>query len=851
MTIACLLAVASSAVAANQFVAPTPAWVVEPPSRQINTERLSQVSGGIYYLVLDRQVRWLPERQETHRRVTYKITDRQGLEEGAKILMNFDPSHEAISFHRVDIVRDGNRLRQLDEIEIRTYQREAELDSGIVDGHLTAHADIVDVRVGDIVDYELSVTSTPQLGLEGYDDGFYALWQVPVAYQRFRVSLPVGRALKSRSYGLDVEPSVGTADGMSVHEWVFEDPEPIVGEAEQPVWNIQGGVLLTTTQAWPEISRLLAPHYLVRQELPSDFRDKVDDIARKVQGRFDRITEVLRLVQDSIRYVGNEIGPGAYIPRTPETTLRNGFGDCKDKTILLIAALRHLGIDAVPALVHLTKGHGIGDRPPALSAFNHVIAQVTEGATTYWLDPTLSHQGGRLPDLLPPDYGYALPISEAGDELVMLPDVPMVEPGIHVKEAFAFPAEAQNLTLKVETTYSGRAADGFRWQAANTSESRLERNYFDYYEKRYPGLEQGGRVMVSDDRDANRIVVEELYQLGLDTLRRNDFGLKFPLTAYNLEVFTSVSTKGRTQPVAVRYPVFRQHDILVSGLRSPYTGPRRISIDNDHLKFDMSSKSAEGTLQISWQLRTKQRAIKPAHVADYMDSVRTVSDVLYWTYDFQTVGDDDLTGDDLILLGIVAFGVVLPLLVLIGLGLRFGLKADADYRAEAVFFPVSLVKFSVMSICTFMLYPLFWMLKFWRWQRQVKGDAIMPFWRTVFTVIWLFPAFRLANNQLHVGKIPTWVGVLAVVWLVVTVVASSDFSAMGVVVDTITLLLSLFGWLAFLPAVIAVNRLNDEMSFAMESNSKFNGWNITGIVIGSVLIVLIVLGVYVGITEQA
>ena len=351
----------------------------------------------------------------------------------------------------------------------------------------------------------------------------------------------------------------------------------------------------------------------------------------------------------------------------------------------------------------------------------------------------------------------------------------------------------------------------------------------------------------------NRILVEEAYRLSKEALARNDFGLRFPLSAYNLEVFTSVSTRGRTQPVLVKHPVFRRHDISVSGLKSTYIGPERTSVDNDHLTFDISSKGGQGSLQISWKLRTKQRVIEAPQLSGYMASVHTISDILYWTYDFQTDGADEFTNDDYILfalLGLVALLVVVPILLVIILGLRFGLRADADYREEAVFFPVSLVKFSVMSACTFMLYPLFWMFKFWRWQKQIKGAAVMPFWRTFFSVIWLYPTFRLANSQLETGKVPNWIGVVAAIWLVATVVASGDNSGFGPVADLTTLVLSLFGWLAFLPAVIAVNRLNGELSFALETNSRFNGWNIAGIVIGSVLLVLIVLGVYAGFTEQ-
>jgi hypothetical protein len=825
---------------ANDLAAPAPDWVIDAPAAQPNESRLPQVSGGTYFLVLDRQVMWVPERQVTFRRVAYKITERLGLEEGARILWSYDPTHESIRFHRIDIVRDGARLPQLDKTAIRTYQREEELDQGIVDGHLTAHADIADVRVGDVIEYELSVTSKPQLALGDFNDGFYARWEVPLAYQRYRLLLPGGQDLQVREYGIELQPDKTVTNGMTAYEWIMRDIEPVPSEAEQPVWHIQGGVLLSTTSRWAEVSKLLAPHYLLQRPLPADFQSKVDDIARRFPGRLDRVTEVLRLVQDSIRYVGNEIGRGAYIPRAPEATLRNGYGDCKDKTVLLISALQHLGMDASAALVHLSKGHGLKDRPPALSAFNHVIAVVRDGTATYWLDPTLSHQGGRLPDLAPPDYGYALPITETGADLVVIPDAIPDAADIDVKEVLAFPTEGQRIAFDVETVYTGVQADNLRWKISSTSESQIERNYFDYYAKRYPGLEAGGGISVTDDRDSNRISVTESYFLSTEALKKNDFGQRFPLTAYNLELLPNVTAQGRTQPVSISFPVNRRHVITVTGLQTPYIGPDRRDVENDFLKFSLQSPPTQGGLEISWQLQTKQRQVEAGQVGELTESVRQVSDALYWTYDFvsEPGAEEDLTDEDYLLIAIAILVLVVPIVLVVIFGLRYGLRADASYRAEAQFFPVSMSKFVIMSISSFMLYNLFWMYKFWRWKREMEGAKIMPAWRTFFCIIWLFPTFREANNRLGDAKIPVWIGVVGAIWLVVSTIANSVPADANPTDFYISLVVGLLGWLAFVPPVIAVNRLNGGDSAALKANSRYNGWNIAGMVIGFLFLFL-------------
>src|SRR3546814_13646976 len=81
----------------------------------------------------------------------------------------------------------------------------------------------------------------------------------------------------------------------------------------------------------------------------------------------DRVTEVTRYIQDNIRYVGEEMGEGSYVPRRPALVLERGYGDCKDKSLLLAVALRRVGIDAVPALVSTSPGFDLPDRKSVVS----------------------------------------------------------------------------------------------------------------------------------------------------------------------------------------------------------------------------------------------------------------------------------------------------------------------------------------------------------------------------------------------------------------------------------------------------------------------------------------------------
>ncbi len=93
------------------------------------------------------------------------------------------------------------------------------------------------------------------------------------------------------------------------------------------------------------------------------------------------------------------LGESGYTPARPQEVLERKYGDCKDKSILLISLLHSLNIEAKPMLL-ITSDEGVV-RPDFPSwEFNHMIVKVTgTDAKNYWLDPTVNHCAlGQLPD---------------------------------------------------------------------------------------------------------------------------------------------------------------------------------------------------------------------------------------------------------------------------------------------------------------------------------------------------------------------------------------------------------------------------------------------------------------------
>lgn len=113
------------------------------------------------------------------------------------------------------------------------------------------------------------------------------------------------------------------------------------------------------------------------------------------------IAKVVERLHREVRYTGVEFGAARLIPEYPAETLRRRFGDCKDKSTLLVAALRASGIEAYLALLAAGDDQDVSPELPGLGMFNHAIVYLPgagEAGADLWIDATAEYaRVGTLP----------------------------------------------------------------------------------------------------------------------------------------------------------------------------------------------------------------------------------------------------------------------------------------------------------------------------------------------------------------------------------------------------------------------------------------------------------------------
>ena len=134
------------------------------------------------------------------------------------------------------------------------------------------------------------------------------------------------------------------------------DYSPVFEVTSFPSWAAVGAAYWSTAQ------RKAAVTPLVKQV--------ADQIAGKLHG-WNAVKALYMWESQHIHYIGLELGVGGYVPISANTTLRTGYGDCKQHSTLLEALLAARGIRADPVLINWNDGFNLLPLPGL--DFNHAI----------------------------------------------------------------------------------------------------------------------------------------------------------------------------------------------------------------------------------------------------------------------------------------------------------------------------------------------------------------------------------------------------------------------------------------------------------------------------------------------
>ncbi|MCL9983716.1 MAG: transglutaminase, partial [Erythrobacter sp.] len=193
---------------------------------------------------------------------------------------------------------------------------------------------------------------------------------------------------------------------------------------------------------WQAVSRRFHGLFAEASKLRADspLREEAAAIKAATPDPLAQAQAALQLVQQQVRYVYVGLDGGNFTPATADETWERRYGDCKGKTVMLLALLGELGIPAEAVLVNNSGStDGLDQRLANPGMFDHVLVRAQIGGKTIWLDGTLPEViDGRADPFLP--YQWVLPLVAKGSTIERLPEKPLALP--QVMELYEIDASA-------------------------------------------------------------------------------------------------------------------------------------------------------------------------------------------------------------------------------------------------------------------------------------------------------------------------------------------------------------------------------------------------------------------------
>lgn len=501
-------------------IGPPPAWV---EAASIPAAPAADADTPAFVVLLDdRQRRFGAEADEFYRRRVVKVLKPEALTALGTVQVVWKPDTEDLTLNSLKIFRQGETVDVLSGAPFLVLRRETNLERAMLDGRLTATKQLEGLRIGDIIEFSSSVRRRDPV-YQGRSEIYDALQHVGVAGRvRMKETWATTKPIRWRKTEGLPEPviSKGASETVLLVDATDLKP-PLPPRGAPPRFTRLGGLELTQFADWAEVSALMAPLYAKASVLKpgSPLLAEAARIKAASKDPKARAAAALQLVQEQTRYLLLAMNDGGYVPSTADETWARRFGDCKGKTVMLLALLRELGIEAEPALVHLTEGDGLDEALPRLGAFNHVLVRARIGGRVYWLDGTRTGDLRGLDAIPALPFRWALPVRAKGAVLERL-DVPPVsrpQAGLMVRVDASAGLEAE-APVTIEVTARGDLAEQMRRALTSRTVEETERSLRETYSKTYSWMEI---EKITWARSADGVMTITITGRGRLTWRRN------------------------------------------------------------------------------------------------------------------------------------------------------------------------------------------------------------------------------------------------------------------------------------------------------------------------------------------
>ena len=331
--------------------------------------------------------------------VAVYINSDEAVRDYSQISVSFNSFYEDIALEFANVrTPDG----KMDSIKADATQIQSPTDENFYHDRKELLFSLPNVRKGSVIEFQYRYTDTKKMVPDQWFDSFsFHWWEDRAAGQGTRadsivtselqITAPAAITLVASDTSIySITQNRSTKGAQQTVTWTGKNLAKIeLQDSMQREHNYAPYLRVATTAKWNDVARwadsLVKPHLVSDAKLNA----LIADIKKTAPTPEAKTKAVYRAIQERVRYVFAHVGRGGYEPHDAADILKNGYGDCKDQSVLAVMLLRELGITADPALI-VTRGRGIPDMQVPGVSFDHMIVHIPaqNGLKEMWMDTT-------------------------------------------------------------------------------------------------------------------------------------------------------------------------------------------------------------------------------------------------------------------------------------------------------------------------------------------------------------------------------------------------------------------------------------------------------------------------------
>jgi len=322
------------------------------------------------------------------------------------------------------ISEDGTRIYNIKPKEERIFR--GKYHGLTYSNYMYKILDFLFIEKNIFIDFEyLKIEKFPKLYIKKFSELYNFSNNENTIVSKYTLMAPKNINLEFKLYNfIDSNAYEKSIDHeYQIHNWTLNNIEKIKIEPHMPHFNqFLPYLSISNFKSWDEISNWYdnLSKDIVK---PSDtIRNKALEITKNAKDDLEKISLIHDFVARKIDYLSLNLGKFKFTPYDPKDTLKYGFGDCKDKSVLFVSMLKSIDVNANIALTSL-KSYGYSNKSiPNPLIFDHVISYLPD--QSIWIDVTSNLSGiHEIPFPL-----QNMPVLLIGNKVNSITEIPIVSP---------------------------------------------------------------------------------------------------------------------------------------------------------------------------------------------------------------------------------------------------------------------------------------------------------------------------------------------------------------------------------------------------------------------------------------